>query len=39
MDPMDSTFYFVDIAEAGKDPIWLIADIRENVSEGGTENE
>ena len=39
MDPMDSTFYFVNIAEAGKDPIWLIADIRENVSEGGTENE
>jgi len=32
MDPMDSTFYFVNVAEDGKDPVWLIADIRENVS-------
>ncbi len=39
MDPVDSTFYFVDVAENGKEPVWLIADIRENVSEGGAENE
>lgn len=39
MDTVDSTFYFVDVAENGKEPVWLIADIRENVSEGGAENE
>ncbi len=39
MDPMDSTFYFVDVSEEGEDPLWLIADIRENISEGGAENE
>lgn len=39
MDPMDSTFYFVNVADNGKDPVWLIADIRENVREGGAENE
>ena len=39
VDTMDSTFYFVDISGAGQNPIWLIADIRENVSEGGAENE
>ena len=32
MDPMDSTFYFVNMAEEGEAPLWLIADIRENVS-------
>ncbi len=33
MDPMDSTFYFVDTADEGAEPVWLIADIRENVSQ------
>lgn len=31
-DPMDSTFYFVNIAKDGEDPQWRIADIRENVN-------
>ena len=31
-DPMDSTFYFVNIAEEGEEPQWRIADIRENVN-------
>ncbi len=33
MDPVDSTFYFVNIAEDGKDPIWRIAEIRDNTNE------
>ena len=31
-DPMDSTFYFVNIAKDGEEPQWRIADIRENVN-------
>lgn len=32
MDEIDSTFYFVNTAEDGADPVWLIADIRENIT-------
>ncbi len=31
MDPMDSTLYFVNAAEEGEEPLWLLADMRENV--------
>lgn len=32
MDNMDSTFYFVNISDDAANPVWRIADIRENVN-------
>ncbi len=35
MDPLDSTFYFVNVAADGAAPDWRIASIRANVNDGG----
>ena len=39
VDKMDSTFYFVNVAEEGEAADWRIASIRANVSNGGESDE
>ena len=39
VDSMDSTFYFVNLAEEGKAPDWKILAIRANVANGGEQGE
>ncbi len=33
MDEFDSTIYFIDISEDGNEPVWRIAEIRDNTNE------
>lgn len=39
VDSMNSTFYFVNVAEKGKEPDWKILSIRANVVNGGEKGE
>ena len=39
VDSMNSTFYFVNMAEEGKTPDWKILSIRANVANGGEKGE